>query len=106
MSSIRLEKLLAMEVTRTDDPFVKFALAQEYVNADDLTNAAGYYELLLNNFAGYVPAYYHYGKLKEAQGLLQEAIAIYKKGIEAAIAAKDTHAANELKEALFLIEDE
>ncbi len=106
MSNIRLEKLLAMETLRADDPFVKFALAQEYAKAEDTTKATEYYELLLDKYAAYVPTYYHYGKLKEAQGFIAEAIDIYRKGIAAATAAKDTHAGNELKEALFLVDDE
>ena len=106
MSDIRLQKLIAMETTRADDPFVKFALAQEYVNTDSTDKAIEYYELLLNSFPTYVPTYYHFGKLKESQGLITEAITIYKKGIEAAAVAKDVHAGNELKEALFLVEEE
>jgi exonuclease VII small subunit len=43
--------------------------------------------------------------MKEDERLFEEAIALYKKGIALAEAANEKHAANELKAALFAIEE-
>ncbi len=101
----RLQKLIEMEKVNSTDPFLKFAIAQEYLALNEPEKAKALYDLLVKNFAEYIPTYYHLGKMKEEEGLFEEAIELYKKGIELAEAANEKHAANELKAALFAIEE-
>jgi tetratricopeptide (TPR) repeat protein len=101
----RLQKLIEMEQANPADPFLKFAMAQEYIAMGQAAKAKALYELLTTDYAAYIPTYYHLAKMKEDESLFDEAIALYKKGIELAEAAGEKHAANELKAALFAIEE-
>ncbi len=97
MHHIRLEKLLNFLQDEPDDPFLKYALATEYLNANDLNQALFYYEDLVNHHPGYVGTYYHLGKLYEQLGRKPDAIETYKKGMEVSRSAKDMHAFSELQ---------
>ena len=97
MHHIRLQKLLNFLQNEPDDPFLKYALATEYVNANELDKAIYYYEDLLQNHPDYVGTYYHAGKLYEQQNRKTDAIETYKKGMEVSRAAKNMHAYSELQ---------
>lgn len=97
MHHIRLQKLLTFLENEPNDPFLKYALATEYLNADEKDKALSYYEDLINNHADYVGTYYHLGKLYEALDRKDDAISTYKKGMETARAARDMHAFSELQ---------
>jgi len=101
----RLEKLKQMEAQKPDDPFLKFAIAQEYVGMNDDTEAQKYFKIVLEKHPQYVPVYYQLGKLYERNNDLNGAADIYNKGIAAAKAANDFKTAGELNEALMLLED-
>ena len=94
-----------MEQVNPNDPFLKFAMAQEYIALGQTAKAQELYELLATDYADYIPTYYHLGKMNEDESLFEDAIALYKKGIALAEAANEKHAANELKAALFAIEE-
>ena len=66
METNRLDKLLAFIKNEPEDPFLKYALATEYLRLNETDNALAYYEDLIKNHAGYVGTYYHLGKLYEA----------------------------------------
>ncbi|UPK67044.1 tetratricopeptide repeat protein [Chitinophaga filiformis] len=83
-----------------NDSFLKHALALEYIKIGDDSAARSLFEELLAYEPGYVGSYYHLGRLLERAGLLQEAMAIFEKGMEMAKAANDRHAYNELQAAL------
>lgn len=83
-----------------NDSFLKHALALEYIKLGDDSAARSLFEELLAFEPGYVGSYYHLGRLLEREGLPQEAMAIYEKGMEMAKAASDRHAYNELQAAL------
>lgn len=100
MQKPRLEQLLAMLENEPDDPFLKYAIATEYVKLDDKENALLYYTNLVTNHSDYVGTYYHLGKLYEKLSAPGKAEAMYRKGIEVARAARDKHAASELQSAL------
>ncbi len=93
----RLQKLLDFLANEPNDPFLKYALATEYLNLNELDKALNYYEDLLNNHPDYVGTYYHLGKLYEKLDRKEEAISIYQKGMTAARNANDTHAFSELQ---------
>jgi len=102
----RLEKLKEMERQKPDDAFIKFAIAQEYVNTHKDEKALIYFELLLETHPTYVPLYYQFGKLYERINDLKAAADMYKKGIVVAKAANELKTVGELNEALMLVEDE
>jgi tetratricopeptide (TPR) repeat protein len=105
MEAKRVETLQQMEATKPADPFIKFALALEFLNSGQNENAELYFAKLLADFPNYSPTYYHYGKMKEETGEIETAISLYKKGITIAAANGETKNLNELKEALLLIEE-
>lgn len=97
MHHIRLQKLLDFLSSEPNDPFLKYALATEYLNANELDLAMGYYEDLLKNHPDYVGTYYHAGKLYEQINRKDEAVATYRKGMEVSRSAGDSHAFSELQ---------
>ncbi len=97
MHHIRLQKLLDFLKNEPEDPFLKYALATEYFNVKDHEKALFYFEDLISNHPDYVGTYYHLGKLYEIIDRKQEAIDIYRKGMEVARRKGDTHAFSELQ---------
>jgi tetratricopeptide (TPR) repeat protein len=97
MHHIRLEKLLNFLENEPNDPFLKYALATEYLNAGEHDKALTYYEDLVANHADYVGTYYHLGKLYEVLGRKDDAISTYQKGMDSARKARDMHALSELQ---------
>src|SRR4051812_18053552 len=95
----RIDKLRAYLVDNPRDPFLKHALALEYVKLGDEAGARQLFEEILLNDPGYVGSYYHLGKLLERTGQVVLAISWYEKGMAAAQAAGDPHALGELRAA-------
>ena len=81
------------------DSFLQHALALEYIKAGNDAEAQKLFENILSREPGYVGSYYHLAKLLERQHDEDAAIAVYKKGMEAAKSAGDQHAFNELRSA-------
>ena len=106
MNIDRLKKLKEWEAQKPYDPFLKFAIAQEFVSDANDAEAAVYYTMLANNFPDYLPLYYQFGQLKERNGEIDEAIRLYKKGIQLAKATGDVKTAHELNRALIMLDDE
>lgn len=99
MQTDRLQQLLEFYIKEPKDPFLKYALATEYLRLDDVEKALSFYQDLINNHADYVGTYYHLGKLYEQLGRKDDALFTYKKGMDIAFAARDNHARNELQAA-------
>jgi len=97
MQISRLEKLLEFIKNEPGDPFLKYALATEYLRINQTDKALGYYEDLVTNHHDYVGTYYHLGKLYEALGRKQDAINTYETGMTVARDKHDNHAFSELK---------
>ena len=83
-----------------DDPFTRFALAQEHAQRGETDDALAYYEGLVLDRPDYVGTYYHLGALYRALGRDGDAQSTLNAGIDAATAAGDTHARAELQSAL------
>jgi tetratricopeptide (TPR) repeat protein len=92
----RLERLLEFFNNEPNDPFLKYALATEYVRLNNEDLALKFYLDLVNNHEDYVGTYYHLGKLYEGLNQKEEALKTYEKGIQVARKIKDQHALNEL----------
>ena len=97
MVNSRLEKLLEFIKHEPSDPFLKYALATEYLRLNDSVKALEYYEDLIINHPKYVGTYYHLGKLYEALNRKQDAIAIYETGMKITKEQRDNHAFSELQ---------
>lgn len=97
MQRNRLQKLLEFLDNEPHDPFLKYALATEYLRLNEPETALTYYEDLVQNHSDYVGTYYHLGKLYEALNRKNDAIAIYETGMKQARAARDNHALSELQ---------
>ena len=93
----RLQKLLNFFENEPNDPFLKYALATEYLNSNEPGKALLYYEDLIINHADYVGTYYHLGKLYEALDRKTDAIRTYQNGMAIARKVNDMHAFSELQ---------
>ncbi|HEY5325379.1 MAG TPA: tetratricopeptide repeat protein [Mucilaginibacter sp.] len=97
MQISRLEKLLEFIKSEPDDPFLKYALATEYLRLNQTDTALWYYEDLVNKHPGYTGTYYHLGKLYEALNRKQDAINTYETGMKITREQRDNHAFSELQ---------
>lgn len=96
----RTEQLKQLLKEDPSDPFLHFALAQEYQKIQQPIDALDRYLHLTDKHPKYAGTYYHLGKLYEELGRKEEAIAIYKSGIALTTEIADHHALSELKGAL------
>lgn len=99
MQQNRLQKLLDFLENEPNDPFLKYALATEYLSLNETDRALAYYEDLVHNHPEYVGTYYHLAKLYETLGRREEATTIYQQGMQQARNARDNHALAELQAA-------
>ena len=83
-----------------DDPFTRFALAQEHAKRGDADRALAFYQALVRDRPDYVGTYYHLGALYRQLGRDDQAREVLSAGVRAATAAGDTHARAELQGAL------
>src|ERR1700733_1497181 len=97
MQISRLEKLLEFIKSEPDDPFLKYALATEYLRINQTDKALEYYEDLINNHPNYTGTYYHLGKLYEALNRKDDALKTYETGIKITREQRDNHAFSELQ---------
>jgi len=81
------------------DSFSKFALALEFRKQGEFKKARILFEDILNNDPEYVGVYYHLGKLYEVLDRPNEALELYKKGIEVSQKQKELRTKSELEEA-------
>ena len=101
----RIEKLLDYLKTSGKDSFLQHALALEYIKAGDDEEARKLFNEILLREPTYVGSYYHLGKLLERVADFEKAVRIYKRGMEEAKRAGDTHSYNELQGALEDLEE-
>ncbi|HVW95050.1 MAG TPA: tetratricopeptide repeat protein [Mucilaginibacter sp.] len=93
----RLERLLEFIKNEPDDPFLKYALATEYLRIGQTDKALDYFEDLVNNHRDYSGTYYHLGKLYEALGRREDAIKTYETGMKVTREQRNNHAYSELQ---------
>lgn len=99
MSIDRLEQLKSFHEEDPDDPFTRFALAQEHLKRDHLDKALSFFEGLVDTDPNYVGTYYHLGKLYERLDRQDDAIATYEQGIEVARTQGEQKNLSELQDA-------
>ena len=98
MNESRLEQLFGFLKDDPNDPFLLYAIATEYRQAD-LEKAREYYEKLLAEHESYVGTYYHAAKLYEENGQNDMAEQTYKKGMQISRREGNMHAFSELQQA-------
>jgi tetratricopeptide (TPR) repeat protein len=96
----RIELLKTFIAQRPTDPFPQYGLALEHKNAGQLAEAWDVFAALMEKHPGYTAAYLHAGNTAVALGRVEDARAVYARGLEACAKAGDTHARGELEGAL------
>lgn len=102
----RIEQLKEFLKADPKDSFIRYALAQEYMNRGQVYQAKDTYEALRKEDPDYVGLYYHLGKLYEELDDTDKAIETYTAGIEVAKKVPDFHALGELNTARVNLEME
>ncbi len=97
-----LKDLLEKEPT---DSFLNYALALEYAKENNLAKAIEIIEKIVQKDEQYLASYYQLGQLYEQQNEPQKALEYYNKGVVIAQQQKNNKTLNELKEAIFLLEE-
>ena len=103
MPSNRLQILKSMVEANPSDSFARYGLAMEYRNSGDLEAAMGEFSALMEHNPDYSPAYFHGGQTLERLGKLEEARALYEKGVEVTTRGGDQHARSEMQGALDML---
>src|SRR5271169_5667568 len=103
METNRLEILLSMVDRNPADSFSRYGLAMEYVRSGDLVTAVDHFMHLLEHNPNYAAAYFHGGQTLEKLGRIDDAKALYHKGIEITTATGDLHTRSELQAALDIL---
>ncbi len=101
----RLEQLQQMLLQDPHDEFLHYAIAMEYFSAGDVQKGIEGLEKIISNNKNYLAAYYQLGKCYEALHKIPEAKNAYERGVIIAHEQKNTKTLNELREAIFLLED-
>ena len=100
MPQDRLDLLLQYHREDPADAFTRFALAQEYAKRGEHARACMFYEELVVSRPDYTGAYLHLGNLYLVMGRLEDAVAIYERGVVAARGAGRAKDLSELQDAL------
>ena len=96
----RIEQIKGFLSQTPDDPFLKYALAIEYIGLEQDDMAYEIFIDLTQNAPDYFATYYHLAKLYERRGDEATAIATYEKGMEITQRLGERHAHGELRSAL------
>lgn len=80
----RIEQLQEFLKEDSNDSFLKYALALEYVLVKENYTAVNCFLKLINDDENYVASYYQLGKLYESLNEVDKAAETYKRGIEIA----------------------
>lgn len=96
----RLSALRAFYDEDPDDPFTRFALAQEHLKRGAPGEALAFFEGLVREHPDYVGTYYHLGALYAHLGRDDDARQTYRDGVAVATRVGDLHARAELQSAL------
>ena len=103
MASNRLDTLISMLEQDPASAFTRYGLAMEYVNLGRFDEAMDEFHSLLGSHPDYGAGYYHAGRTLERLGKIEEARAMYEKGIEATSRTGDAHTRSELQAALDIL---
>ena len=100
MTTSRLEQLQKFLDDEPGDAFTHYAIALEYSKMGKTAEAIAKFEEVIGLNPEYIPAYHQLGLLFVQHKRKEEALAILKKGIAAAVVEGDAHAAGEMQETI------
>jgi tetratricopeptide (TPR) repeat protein len=103
MATNRIEILRAMVAQNPADAFARYGLAMELVKGGELAGAVSEFRALLEHNPNYAAAYFHGGQVLEKLGDVEQARALYEKGIEVTARTGDQHTKSELQAALDML---
>ncbi len=103
MATDRLGILKQMIAENASNSFARYGLGMEYVKSGDLAQAVAEFRTLLERDNNYSAAYFHGGQALEKLGRIEEARAMYEKGIEVTTHNGDAHTRSEIEGALRLL---
>ena len=86
-----------------NNAFARYGLAMEYANSGQLEEAETEFRTVLQRDESYIAAYFHGGQVLEKLGRVDEARALYEKGIDASTRKGDLHTRAEIEAALNLL---
>jgi len=96
----RREMLEALVAGKPDDPFSRYGLALECLNAGEIAEAERHFRVLLERHAEYVPAYLMYAQMLVRGSRPADARDVLARGIAAASQAGNGHALSEMESLL------
>jgi len=99
----RREMLEEFVAADPNDSFSRYALALELEKEGRVNEAIAQLQEVMGRDENYVAAYYHLGRMLAKSGKDEEALAIYKRGIDAATKAGDQKTRNEIQEAIDML---
>lgn len=102
----RIDKIKNMLLQSPQDCFLNHALGLEYLKEENLNEAILSFQKVLQSNEAYVGTYFHLAKALFVNNEKEEAMKVFRKGIEIATQLKDLHARNELQMALEELDDE
>ncbi len=104
--NVRIERLKELLKQSPHDGFIRFALAKEFEKLGDHSKAIDLLDNLIKELPDYVGAYYHLAELLKGEERLEEALAVYDKGMEISQKLGEQHAYSELQNAKLNLEIE
>ena len=99
----RREMLEEFVASDPDDSFSRYALALELEKEERAVEAVAQLQEVIARDPNYVAAYYHLGRVLGRMGQLEDARAIYRRGLDTAAAAGDQKTRSEIQEALDML---
>lgn len=103
MATNRLDILKQMVSQDPNNAFARYGLAMEYSKSGDFEQAVVEFRGLLQRDENYAAAYFHGGQALEKLGEIDQARAMYEKGIEVTTRKGDLHTRSEIEAALNLL---
>lgn len=101
----RLAQLRQMLAEEPADAFLRYAISVELAAQGNRTEAIENVQQLLADQPEYLGAYYQLGQWLEQEGKNDEALRIYKAGVQLATKTGNKKTLGELNEAIWLLED-
>ena len=92
----RQEKIMAMLQENPGDQKLRYMLAMEQRNGDDIEKSLQTFRSLMEDETPYVPAFLMAGQELAKNGKIEDARSTYMAGIEAAVRQGNEHAAGEM----------
>ena len=99
----RREQLESLLTEDPHDPFLHYALAQEFAKEGVAAEAITRLETMNRNFPDYVPAYFRLGQILAEEDQSAAARQILQTGIQVARKVGDLHAAGEMSQLLEIL---